>query len=129
MAHQLIWENSGVLSVYSGKFDESIHNTGLNKLFGDPNIDHIQYIIGDYSQITGELLTEEDVDYPVAMTVGAASYLKNIKVALVARDQQIIELCQHFIQLFTSINASWEFKIFDNMQEARNWITANIKRL
>lgn len=122
MSNKIIWEDKGVLSHYSDLFSPEIHMEGLGKLFGDPRIDNIKYIIGDYSDVNGDLLNKESVEYPVAMTTGASSYLKNIKVALVATDKNIIELCRYFIELSNSINNSWEVRIFDDVDTARDWI-------
>lgn len=130
MPHQLVWENSsdnkGVLSRYTGPFTEELHSKGLNKLFGDPKMDGIKYIIGDYSRVNGSLLTVDYVDYPVAMTTGAASYLKNIKVALVATDKDILGLCKHFIKLANSVNSSWKFQIFEDVSTARQWVNSDL---
>lgn len=122
MPNQIIWENNGVLSRYSGLFSPEIHMEALNTLFGDPRIDGIKYMIGDYSEINGDLLTEESVEYPVAMTTGSASYLKNIKVALVATDKKIIALCKLFIELSNKVNPTWETRLFEDIEAARNWV-------
>ncbi len=126
MPHQLTWENKGVLSQYSGPFTEAIHAEGLHKLFGDPRIDNIKYIIGDYSDVNGSLLTEEYVDYPVAITTGAALYLRDLKVALVARDTNIARLCHQFRQMAKNVNAHWEFQIFEDLEGARKWINSSL---
>lgn len=125
MSNQIIWENKGVLSHYNGLFSPEIHMKGLNTLFGDPRIDGIEYIIGDYSEVHGNLLTEVDVEYPVAMTTGAAVYLKNIKVALVATDKKIIALCKHFIELSNNINPTWESQLFEDIETARDWVSSD----
>ncbi|MCW8931968.1 MAG: hypothetical protein OQL19_17260 [Gammaproteobacteria bacterium] len=126
MPNQIIWEKEGVLSCYSGVFRPEDHIEGLNKLFGDQRIDGIKYIIGDYSEVNGDLLREESVEYPVAMTTGAASYVRDIKVALVAKDEKIIMLCRHFIELSNKINPGWEVKLFVDIQGAREWISSCI---
>ena len=125
MPNQLTWENKGVLSRYEGLFSPEVHTEGLAKLFGDSRIDGIRYIIGDYSEVNGDLLTEVYVEYPVAMTTGAASYLKNIKVALVATDKKIIELCRHFIELSNQVNPTWETRLFEDIMAARDWISSS----
>lgn len=126
MSNQIIWEDKGVLSHYSGLFSPEIHMEGLGKLFGDPRIDNIKYIIGDYSDVNGDLLNKESVEYPVAMTTGASSYLKNIKLALVATDKKIIALCKHFIELSNTLNPTWESQLFEDIKSARNWISSDI---
>jgi len=124
MPNQIIWENEGVLSSYDGEFTPETHSAGLNALFGDPRIDTIKYMIGDYTEVHGDLLTEEYVDYPVAMTAGAALYLNNIKIALVAIDKKIIALCRLFIELSNKINPTWETRLFDDIETARSWIAS-----
>ena len=125
MPNQLTWEDKEVLSRYEGLFSPEVHTEGLAKLFGDSRIDGIRYIIGDYSEVNGDLLTEVYVEYPVAMTTGAASYLKNIKVALVATDKKIIELCRHFIELSNQVNPTWETRLFEDIMAARDWISSS----
>lgn len=127
MSNQITWEKKGVVSCYQGLFTPEIHSEGLNALFGDARIDNIKYIIGDYSQVNGDLLTEEYVDYPVAMTAGAASYLNHVKVALIATDPKIMQLCQLFIELSNTINPTWETRIFADIESARDWIATSIK--
>ncbi|MCU7818714.1 MAG: hypothetical protein KZQ57_07590, partial [gamma proteobacterium symbiont of Lucinoma myriamae] len=124
MPNQIIWENKGVLSRYTGLFSPEIHIDVLDKLFGDPRIDDIKYIIGDYSEVNDDLLTEDNVEYPLAMTMGTASYLQDFKIALVAKDKGIIELCNSYIELFRRINTSWEVKLFDDIDTARDWIAS-----
>lgn len=124
MPNQIIWENKGVLSRYTGLFSPEIHIDALDKLFGDPRIDDIKYIIGDYSEVNDDLLTEDNVEYPLAMTMGTASYLQDFKIALVAKDKGIIELCNSYIELFRRINTSWEVKLFDDIDTARDWIAS-----
>ena len=123
MPNKITWEDNGVLSHYSGSFSPEDHIEGLGKLFGSSNIDNIKYIIGDYSKVNGDLLSKESVEYPVAMTTGAASYLKNIKVALIATDKKIIQLCQHFIELSNQVNPSWETRLFTDINVAREWVS------
>ncbi len=122
MPNQIIWEEKGVISSYTGLFSPETHIEGLGQLFGDKRIDNISYIIGDYTGVNGELLTEIHVEYPVAVATGAAMYVKNIKLALVATDDKIINLCVHFIELSTQINPTWEMKMFEDLKTARKWI-------
>ncbi|MEN8251788.1 MAG: hypothetical protein ABFS32_22905 [Bacteroidota bacterium] len=122
MPNQIIWENKGVLSRFDGIFSPEIHTTAINKLFSDSRIDGVKYMIGDFSQVNGDLMNEVDVEYPLAMTTGAARYLKDLKIALIAVDKKIIELCKLYIQLSSRVNKSWEVRIFDNIDTARDWI-------
>jgi hypothetical protein len=126
MPNQIIWEEKGVISHYRGLFSPELHVEGLGKLFGDSRIDDINYIIGDYLEVSRVLLTAVNIDYPVAMTTGASSYLKDIKVALVATDQKIIKLCEHFIKLSSQVNPTWETRLFGGIQSARDWVTADL---
>ena len=124
MPNKIVWEEKGVISSYTGLFSPEVHIEGLGRLFGDERIDGINYMIGDYTGVDGELLSEINVEYPVAMTTGAATYVKNIKLALVATDDKIINLCVHFIKLSTQVNPTWEMKMFEDIKTARKWVNS-----
>lgn len=124
MSYQIIWENNGVISRFYGVLRPEIHIAALNALFGDSRIEDVKYIIGDFSQVNGHLLSEKDIEYPVAVTAGAASYLKNLKIALVAKDEEIIDLCKGYIELFGQINTTWEVRLFDNLDAAKDWLAS-----
>ena len=124
MSYQIVWGKKGVMSSFYGVLTPEIHIEALNTLFGDSRIEDVKYIIGNFSEVNGHLLSENDIDYPVAMTAGAASYLKNLKIALVAKDEEIIELCKGFIELFSQVNTSWEVRLFDDLDEAKDWLAA-----
>lgn len=122
MSYQIVWGNNGVISRFYGVLSPEIHIEALNALFGDSRIEDVKYIIGDFSRVNSNLLIENDIEYPVAMTAGAASYLKNVKIALVAKDEEIIDLCKEYIELFSRINTSWEVRLFDNLDAAKDWL-------
>ena len=124
MSYQIVWENNGVISRFYGVLSPEIHIEALNALFGDPRIEDAKYIIGDFSQVNGNLLNENDIEYPVAMTLGAASYLKNLNIALVAKDEEIIDLCESYIELFGQINTTWEVRLFDDLDAAKDWLAS-----
>ena len=94
MPYKIIWEDKGVILQYIGELTASINREGLNTLFGDYRIDGIKYIIADFSQVSSIQIVESDVDYPVAMSIGAANFLKGIKLALVAQNEDMNELHQ-----------------------------------
>ena len=54
----------------------------------------------------------------MAVAVGASSYLKSIKFALIANKQGVIDLGQYYIELIEDFNTSWRFKLFDNLDAA-----------
>ena len=121
MPYTINWKGKEVHSHFYGTFTPEVHIEALHKLFGDPRIDDIKLIIGDFSDIDGEYLSDKDVEYPVAMTTGAASYIRNIKVGLVAVDKKIIKLCQDYIELSSHVNPTWDVKLFDSVDKAREW--------
>lgn len=124
MPYQITWESEGALSCFNGMINPQLHIEALNALFGDSRMDDIKYIIGDFSQIDECLLGKHDIEYPLAMTTGASSYIKNMKIALIAVDNKIIDLCQNYIKVLSSLNTSWEVILFDDIDVARNWISS-----
>ncbi len=121
MPYTITWTDKEVLSHFYGTFTPELHIEALHKLFGDPRIDDIKFIIGDFTEINGDLLSDKDIEYPVAVTAGAASYLRGIKVGLVAVDKKIIKLCEDYIELSSHVNPTWDVKLFDSVVEAREW--------
>ena len=122
MSYQLAWEKNGVHSSFEGILSPEIHREALNALFGDARVDGIDYIIGDFSGVNSNLLNEKDIEYPLAMTSGAASYLKQLKVALVSEDEVINALCLRYIELSEHLNIGWKVRLFDDLESARSWV-------
>ena len=100
MPHRIEWKNNGLISSYTGEFTNEIHRTALLGIFADPRIDSLDFIIGDFSQVSGDLITEDESEFSAALTKGASGYMnKNLKLALVACDKRVIDLCNKFIKL------------------------------
>ena len=122
MSYQLAWEKNGVHSSFEGILSPEIHREALNALFSDARVDDIEYIIGDFSRVNNNLLNEKDVEYPLAVSSGAASYLKKLKVALVSEDEVINALCLRYIELSKYLNIGWKVRLFEDLESARTWV-------
>ena len=46
----------------------------------------------------------------------------NIKVAMVGTDPAFIQIYQDYMRISWAINTSWEIRIFDTLEAAREWL-------
>lgn len=49
----------------------------------------------------------------------------NVKVAMVARDREIQDIFMNYIKISWAINTSWEIRVFDTLEAAREWLNSS----
>ncbi|MET0015021.1 MAG: hypothetical protein ABW088_15320 [Sedimenticola sp.] len=121
MPYQHRWINKGLY----------LHNYGIlttgelikeqQETYNNPKIDDIKYIIFDALNVDQFLINHHDVEHLAAVDEGASSYLKHIKMALVADDEQINKFFEQYIAIARYLESPWKFKIFSTSREAEEW--------
>ncbi len=122
MAFVATWEEHGVYGVFSELVTLDEINEFNNGLYGDPRFDEISYQIVDFLNVSKLELQEADVAVPVATDWSTTSYIKNLKVALVADAPSIRVLCHSYIEQSLDMGSPWQFQVFHTLEEARVWV-------
>lgn len=117
------WETEGVVTTFFGTVNiEEVFNAD-KEFYEDPRSDQSKYQITDFSGITAELANNVDIEKIAAFDAGCSVSIPFLKVALVTSDQHVKSLCQKYIDFSRLLNSDWKFKICEDMQSARNWVS------
>jgi len=88
--------------------------------YGDPIFDKMHYIIADFLDADQFDITEEQVEEIAALDRAAAMSNPRMKVAIVASEKHIQQLAALYVD--SSQGSQWKSKIFDNLEDARQWV-------
>ncbi len=122
MSFNIIWNNDGTII----NFYENISIDEINKandmLYKDKRYEKSKYtIINILNAISDNTINKDSVMFPAAMNRGASQYIKKMKNAFVVIDEHDRALCQRYIDTSKDIGSTWEFSIFNSMEEALAW--------
>lgn len=119
-----MWEKEGVVTTFFGAITiEEVFNAD-KEFYGDPRSDLSKYQITDFSGIKLESTSDVDIQTIAALDAGASMSIPLLKVALITNDQHVKSLCQKYIDFSRLLNTTWELKICEDMQNAREWVSA-----
>ncbi len=68
-------------------------------------------------------LSELDVVNISADDLSASRSYPNIKVAMVAKKGHVMEKFMNYLKVSWAINTSWEIRIFNSLEAARDWLS------
>ena len=119
--YQENWEKKGLSRVFSGEITcaEVLHaNIALH---ADPRFYELNYVINDFSRVSGFEASLMDVKSCIAIDSAASKSTSALKVAIVAPQ---IEFFQTFAHLYVlkMETSSFECRIFDQTEEAYSWL-------
>lgn len=124
MPYTRMWEKEGVVTTFFGAITiEEVFNAD-KEFYGDPRSDLSKYQITDFSGIKLESTSDVDIQTIAALDAGASMSIPLLKVALITNDQHVKSLCQKYIDFSRLLNTTWELKICEDMQNAREWVSA-----
>jgi len=120
LAYQENWEKEGLCRVYSGEITCSeILNSNI-ALHANARFYEINYVINDFSQATGFEASLMELKECIAIDNAASKSKSALKVAIVAQIEHLLT-CAHFYTLKME-ESSFDCKIFDQTEEAYNWL-------
>lgn len=121
MAYTNSWEPNGLYRKFVGEVHgDEILESNL-ELQTHPNFSDIQYIINDFSEITGHSIAIHHtsayakVDDIVSVTKG------QLKIAIIVTQDSMISLANSYREQLK--NELFDCEIFDTVTSARNWIS------
>lgn len=122
MAYRTIWEPHGVVWVYSGQVTAEEIESANREFYGDPRSDRTRYQIIDTRQVDGVEWGDRSIKTTAAQDSGAERTLKNVKVAYVATDPEIVSMMEGYVEISKALNSSWTFQGFEDLESAREWV-------
>jgi len=121
MTYDVTWgENRSTFSFHDRIDINKIHEAH-GVLHGSINYQHYHgtiwnFLDGDYSSIKLDQVKE-----PAYVSKAASFSVHYVKIALVAKEKYIVDLCNEFVELYKKMDTSWEVRIFDSMDSAVQW--------
>ena len=117
------WETEGVVTTFFGTVSINEVINADKEFYEDPRSDKSKYQITDFSGIVPESANEIDIQTIAAFDAGSSMSIPLLKVALITNDQHVKSLCQKYIYFSRRLNSTWKFKICEDIQSARKWIS------
>ena len=124
MAYITRWEDQGICWQLIGVVTSQELFDFTNEFYDNPKSDTISYQIVDCLNIERFELDGETMLEIAALDYAASLSIRNIKVALVGKDAHVNMFNQQYIEYSTRLNSNWIIRIFENMEDARNWLSA-----
>ena len=87
---------------------------------GDPRFDLIEFEIGDFTKADISQLKIEDATVVSKLEFSAMRINRKMKIANVTTDEKFTKTLQFYGELLKE--TCWEFKIFNNVEEAKKWV-------
>jgi len=123
MSETIKWEEKGVSLHFFGELNLSDVTRCNDEMYEDPRLDNAKYQLWDFSDVESVNMDADQAKKPAVIDKGASVSIPNLKVALVAMDAQLVELCNQYIETSTKMHSSWEFYLCDKVEDAKKWIS------
>ncbi|MBT4889281.1 MAG: hypothetical protein HON65_06985 [Rhodospirillales bacterium] len=120
MSYEIQYEDNGV---YWRFYGDVIYNDllAVNKdVWGSPKWGLLRYQIVDFLEAQAILISKEEAILIAHMDIASAKSTNEMRVACIADQQPIIEMCEVYKQTMTA--EGWEVEIFNTLEAARGWI-------
>ena len=117
--HKLEWLPEGVYWKYYGDVTGKEIISASKKIYGDPRFDQLKFKLVDFRDAESVQIDKNEVAEIAFQHKAAALSKHNIKNAIVVNNSDN-KMATLFASFFN--DTSWEVKIFQDMNEAQNWI-------
>lgn len=121
MAYKFIWNKNNVLCVFSGNIDFNEITKANSIWHGDARFDNIKYLICNLLEANVTTTSVDDIAEMSATDFASSFSSSNIKTALVAQEKHTIAIFEHYIKRTKGFGSTWEFRIFNNIDDAVKW--------
>ncbi len=125
MPYEINWEKKGVLVRFNGIFSYKENMNANIELYSDSKFENLKYIIWDLSKISEVNINEEEAKITGMQDKLTASKLPEVKMAIVALDKRVKNLCHEYVAYSQNINKGWTFMVSDNLESIRTWVSSN----
>jgi len=123
MAYITKWEKQGVCWQLSEIVTTQELFELTNEFYENPKSDTVSYQIVDCLNVERFELGSETMLEIAALDYAASLSIGNIKVALVGKNPQIKMINEEYLEYSARFNSNWTIKIFENMNDARDWVS------
>ncbi len=119
MPHTNIWEPDGLYRVFTGEVNGDEIFKSNTELHADFRFKKIDYIINDFSQMTGHSIDMSHTEVYASTDIMISRTKHKLKIALVVPQPALQDLAKNYCDLMKG--QVFECDIFQTLEEARNW--------
>ncbi len=123
MPYEINWERNGVVVRFTGVFDFKENVNANNEIYRDSRCDSINYAIWDVSDVSEMAVNEVETLLIAMQDQSCSSLVPKIKLAFLAQDETLRGFFNQYTAHYQSRKTGWDFKVFDNMESIRAWVT------
>ena len=116
---ELVWEPHGVVLCFNGQVSINDILYATIAYQADPRFDDLLFVIADYSQITGCVANQPDIEVIWVADSGAAHTNPKIRKAVVTTSSDVIALAMQYKGIGTP---AFPVEIFATQSQARAWL-------
>ena len=120
MPYKITWEEKGMLIKWFGQATAAENIQSNGEIYGDERFDNIKYQIADFLDADLTKFSDKDASVIAILENQASIWNKNLKVAHITKDKEVIRLIKIYEAQMEK--SGWQFMIFDNLKEAREWV-------
>lgn len=118
--HITNWEKDGIIRIFTGELNPEEILTSNFDIYNQPNFETVNYIINDFTGVTGLTLDNEHTKI-YASTDDIISRTKGkLLIAIVATQQKHIALAKSYQQEMK--NNLFVSEIFESIEDAKIWV-------
>ena len=122
MPYRTHWKENGIVWEFYGDVTAQEIERANAEFYRDARSDEAKYQIVDARDVASVEWQERDIKTVAAYDLGASRTLRNVRVALVADDGEIMEKLDRYADLSRRLNSSWQFERFETLEPARAWV-------
>ena len=119
MPYKLDWEQNGVYWKYYGKVSGKEIIEASTSIYGDPRFDTLKYKLVDFLDAETIKMDKDEVALIAYQHRSAERSNPYVQNAIVIKPSGN-EMANNFAAFFR--DSSWEVQIFQNLDEANNWL-------
>ena len=124
MPYEINWERNGVVVRFTGVFDFKENVNANNEIYSDSRCDRLNYAIWDVSDVSEMAVNEVETLLIAMQDQSCSSLVPKIKLAFLAQDETLRGFFNQYAAHYQSRKTGWDFKVFDNMESTRAWVTS-----
>lgn len=124
MPYSTQWEEKGIYWKYSGTVTHADILNSNDEFYRDERSDNASYQLVDCSKIDCFEILSNTIATVAALDYASSHYLKDLKIALIAKDTETKAIYQQYLDLSQKLHIQWNVELFEDIESARNWINS-----
>ena len=119
MKYVFEWMDDNPHVIFFGDIDFASINEATERIYGDPRLDNMKYIICNLDYVVKLSLNAEELKIISVLDRYIYPYNQHLKIAGVSKDQKIREMVLKYIESMKDLK--WKLKIFSSFDDALAW--------